>query len=206
MGLPRILSICLAIALLFAGKSALAATTIDVYTVGPGNYIFSKFGHSAVCVTDAELPQGRCYDFGVTSAPDPATMVWGTLRGEKEFIAVGVDVDVLVKTFSEQDREIFKQTLPLDDAHATALAKALSDAVENHESYAYAFRARARDVVDEEIVPRPRRGAVLGTNPRRDPHHPPRWSPRRPPPDGVGGDVSPVRPTRRDRSACRREA
>lgn len=137
MGLPRFLSLCLVIALVSMGRSALAATTIDLYTVGPGNYIFSKFGHSAVCVTDAELPQGRCYDFGVTNAPDPATMVWGTLRGAKEFTAVGVDVDVLVKTFGDQDREIFKQTLPLDEAHASALAKVLADAVENHESYAY---------------------------------------------------------------------
>ena len=141
MGLKRILAICLAFCVFFAGflseKSAFAATTIDLYTVGPGNYVFSKFGHAAVCVTNDELPQGRCYDFGVSNAPDPGTMVWGTLRGQKEFTAVGVDVAVLVQTFSEQEREIWKQTLPLDEAHASALAKTLADAVENHDSYAY---------------------------------------------------------------------
>ena len=91
--------------------------------MGPGNVIFSKFGHSALCVTNEDHPKGLCYDFGVTDAPDPAALVWGTLRGQKQFVAVAVDLDVLVKAFSEQERDIFKQTLPLDEAHAAALAK-----------------------------------------------------------------------------------
>ncbi|MGH7284464.1 MAG: DUF4105 domain-containing protein, partial [Polyangiaceae bacterium] len=94
-------------------------------------------GHSALCVTSDAYPKGRCYDFGVTDAPDPAAMVLGTLRGEKQFIAVAVDLDVLVKTFSEQERDIFRQTIPLDDAHASTLAKSLEDSVEHGDRYAY---------------------------------------------------------------------
>ena len=105
--------------------------------MGPGNVIFSKFGHSALCVTNDAFPKGRCYDFGVTDAPDPLALVWGTLRGRKEFIVVAVDLDVLVKAFTEQERDIFKQTLPLDEIHAAALAKSLEDSVEHGERYAY---------------------------------------------------------------------
>lgn len=133
----RFISFCLTICLFFSAKIATAATTIDLYSIGPGNDIFSKFGHSAICVTNDAHPKGRCYDFGVTDAPDPGTMVMGTLRGEKEFVVVAVDVDVVVKTFSEQERDIFKQTLPLDDAHADALAKSLDDSVEHGDRYAY---------------------------------------------------------------------
>ena len=137
MSVRRFVSFCLTICLFLSAKIAVAATTIDLYSIGPGNYIFSKFGHSALCVTSDAYPKTRCYDFGVTDAPDPGALVWGTLRGQKQFVAVGVDLDVLVKSFSEQERDIFKQTIPLDEPHAAALAKSLEDSIEHGDRYAY---------------------------------------------------------------------
>lgn len=133
----RLVLACLTICLIFASRNATATTRVDLYTIGPGSYVFSKFGHSALCVTNEALPKGRCYDFGVTDATDPGDMIWGTLRGQKEFVAVGVEPDVLVKTFTEQDRDVFVQTLPLDEEHASKLADVLAADVENHTRYAY---------------------------------------------------------------------
>jgi hypothetical protein len=133
----RCIFVCLTICLFLPAKNALAATSIDLYSIGPGNDIFSKFGHSALCVTSDAFPKGRCYDFGVTDAPDPLTMVWGTIRKDPLFVAVAVDLDVLVKTFSDQERSIFKQTLPFDAPHADALAAELESALNNHARYAY---------------------------------------------------------------------
>jgi hypothetical protein len=128
---------CLSICLLFSSRIAFAETQIDLYSIGPGNDIFSKFGHSALCVTSTHFPNGRCYDFGVTDAPDPVSMVWGTIRKEPMFVTVAVDRDVLVKTFSEQERSIFKQSLPFDAAHADAFASELESALNDHARYAY---------------------------------------------------------------------
>ena len=133
----RTLLTILTIYLFLSSRSALATTTIDLYSVGPGNYIFSKFGHSALCVTSDSFPKGRCYDFGVTDAQDAVSMVWGTMRSEPLFVTVAVDLDVLVTTFSEQERSIWKQTLPFDDAHASAFALELESALNNHARYAY---------------------------------------------------------------------
>lgn len=133
----RCVFICVTICLFLCSKSASANTQIDLYSIGPGNDIFSKFGHSALCVTSANFPKGRCYDFGVTDAPDPLSMVWGTIRKDPMFVTVAVDLDVLVKTFSDQERSIFKQTLPFDTAHADALAVELESALNDHARYAY---------------------------------------------------------------------
>ena len=133
----RAIFICIAICLFFSSKTTFAATEIDLYSVGPGNDIFSKFGHSALCVTSDAFPKGRCYDFGVPDAPDPLSMVWGTIRKEPMFIAIAVDLDVLVKTFSDQERSIFKQSLPFDAPHADALAAELESALNDHVHYAY---------------------------------------------------------------------
>ena len=156
MRLPRFISLCFTICLFFSAKIATAATTIDLYSIGPGNYIFSKFGHSAICVTNDEHPQGLCYDYGVTDAPDPAALVWGTLRGQKEFVSVAVELDVLLKAFSEQDRDIFKQTIPLDEASAERLADSLELDVQDHVRYAYDpamenCTTKIRDVLDRYL-------------------------------------------------------
>ena len=133
----RAIFCCIAICLFLSSKTTFAATQVDLYSIGPGNDIFSKFGHSALCVMSDAFPKGRCYDFGVTDAPDPLSMVWGTIRKEPMFVAVAVDLDVLVKTFSEQERSIFKQSLPFDAAHADAFAAELESAVSDHARYAY---------------------------------------------------------------------
>ena len=36
--------------------------TVDLYTVGAGNYVYAAHGHSALCVTGGAHPEGRCYD------------------------------------------------------------------------------------------------------------------------------------------------
>jgi Domain of unknown function (DUF4105) len=137
----RCIFVCITICLFFSPafwcKPAFADTQVDLYSVGPGNDIFSKFGHSALCVTSTAFPNGRCYDFGVTDASDPLSMVWGTIRKEPMFVAISVDLDVLVKTFSDQERSIFKQSLPFDTAHADAFAAELESAVNDHARYAY---------------------------------------------------------------------
>ena len=48
---------------------------IDVYTMGPGDELFSRFGHAAICVIDTQSPLGRCYNYGTAdfSTPGPLT-------------------------------------------------------------------------------------------------------------------------------------
>ncbi|MBK8253513.1 MAG: DUF4105 domain-containing protein [Polyangiaceae bacterium] len=111
--------------------------TVDLYTIGPGNYLYARHGHSALCVTGGPYPEGRCYDYGVPDVQGEITMLWGTLRGEALFVVVGVDQRTLVNAFASQERQIQKQQLPLSQDEAQRILAILDDAVKNKERYAY---------------------------------------------------------------------
>lgn len=111
--------------------------TVDLYTIGPGNYLYARHGHSALCVTGGPYPEGRCYDYGVPDVQGEITMLWGTLRGEALFVVVGVDRRTLVDAFASQERQIQKQQLPLSQDEARRILEILEDAVKNKSRYAY---------------------------------------------------------------------
>jgi len=110
---------------------------VDLYTIGPGNYLYASHGHSAVCVSGGPHPEGRCYDYGVPDVRGELSMLWGTLRGQPLFVIVGVDQPTLVRAFSSQERKIEKQRLPFSGDEAQRLYDALENAVTTKERYAY---------------------------------------------------------------------
>ncbi len=110
---------------------------VDLYTIGPGNYLYARHGHSAVCITGGPHPEGRCYDYGVPDVAGELTMLWTTLRGAPSFVVVGVDQPILVAAFSSQERKIERQRLPFTDDEARRLYEALESAVTTKERYAY---------------------------------------------------------------------
>jgi hypothetical protein len=130
--------------------------TVDLYTVGAGNYIYAAHGHSALCVTGGAHPEGRCYDYGIPAVEGDLNMVWKSLRGEPIFVVVGVDQKVLVAAFGAQERTIEKQRLPLSQPEAEALSEALEKDVREKTAYAYHpstanCTTKIRDVMDRAM-------------------------------------------------------
>lgn len=161
----------LLVASLFPGSARADDMVADLYTIGPGNYLYARHGHSAICVTGGPHPEGRCYDYGVPDVAGQLTMLWGTLRGEPLFLVVGVDKPTLVFAFSEQERKIERQRLPLSGDEARRLYEILEGAVTTKERYAYhpstancttklrdaldvATGGKLRDVKPAPVVPR----------------------------------------------------
>lgn len=134
-----------------------SAPQILVYTIGVGDYLFAKFGHTAICVAPPGAAPGaaRCYDFGVADPPDDLVgMVYGAMRGVANFAVVGVDEAVLVKVFSDQGRSVERQRLRLSDDQARAIAAALEGKLATREHYAYHPKTSnctsyVRDVIDQ---------------------------------------------------------
>lgn len=127
---------------------------VALYTMGPGDDLFSLFGHAALCVFDERHPRGRCYNYGTTDFSRPLELTLDFLRGRAEFWVSTSSEPAMVDAYRGQDRSVYRQNLPLDDAAARALAQTLSrDAEPGHSRYVYHHfddncATRLRDYVD----------------------------------------------------------
>jgi hypothetical protein len=127
---------------------------VYVLTVAPGGALFSLYGHAALCVETVGQPEATCYDYGVADAHTEEELVWGTLRGKKLFVPVAVKQSVMMRSFQDEERAMWKQVLPLTPDEAHTLAGRLETAVAKHEGYAYDpahsnCTTQLRDLIEE---------------------------------------------------------
>ena len=128
---------------------------ITLYTMGPGDDVFSTFGHGALCVRDRFDPEGRCYNYGTTDFSRPGKLIWDFLRGRALFwVSVTSEADLLDFYIGERDRTIYRQVLPLPPEQARALAITLDADTHGDEKF-YIYHhyhenctTRLRDHVD----------------------------------------------------------
>lgn len=136
---------------------------IDLITMGAGDDLFSHFGHSAICVTDARSPGGRCYNYGTADFSTPVPLTWEFIRGRAMFWVSVVPFDRMVRWYVAEDRTVWRQRLPLTPAEARALADALeASTAEAVKFYRYHHfedncTTRIRDLVDQAVGGRVRR-------------------------------------------------
>ena len=145
----------LALALVAAAPSvARAAPTIDVYTMGQGDELFSAFGHAAICVTDPAEPLGRCYNYGTADFTTPVPLTWNFIRGRALFWVSVTDVPRMLGYYAAVGRTVWRQRLQLGPDEATRVAAALATSAEaGHKYYRYHHfkdncTTRIRDVLD----------------------------------------------------------
>ena len=117
---------------------ATAAPSVRLVTMGPGDDVFSRFGHAALCVSDAPDALGRCYNYGTADFTTPLPLSAGVLRGQAQFWVSEVDEDRMMLAYRHADRTLYVQRLPLDDEAAAALEAALVvDALPENRFYLY---------------------------------------------------------------------
>ncbi len=125
--------------LLWCVGSAQAAPVIELYTMGQGDDLFARFGHTAVCVLeDAQAEDGLCYNYGTANFDNPLVLVWQTLRGEPLFTVSLSGKRRMEGRYIRDDRSVWRQRLPLSDVQATALAVQLAtDAHPDNRDFIY---------------------------------------------------------------------
>lgn len=164
---PLVLVLAAVLAFFAREGVARAEPVVDLYTVGQGSYLYSTYGHAILCVreagTKAAEGKGACYDYGVADKEDTLHVLWASLRGVAIFTPVKIDDRTLVSFFEEQGRAIERQTLPLADEEARALATRLERDVTTRWSYAYHpisanCATQLRDRIDEATKGRLRAG------------------------------------------------
>jgi hypothetical protein len=134
---------------LAASQPLFSATRIDLYTVGPGDDLFSKFGHAALCVEG-----GLCYNYGTSDFSRPVGLGWEVVRGRARFWVSVSDLETMLLSFELEDRTIYRQRLPLTEKQALGLSRALEkDALPENRAYVYNHflencSTRPRDHID----------------------------------------------------------
>lgn len=127
--------------LLVRSASAAEAPTIDLYTIGAGDYFYARFGHTLLCVrpagSDIADLGGSCFDYGVPSKQEFLSIGWGAVRNRVDFVPIIVPEKTVVEFFKGQGRSVERQHIPLMPDEAAALAKRLQDDVDQKVGYAY---------------------------------------------------------------------
>jgi hypothetical protein len=140
----------------------------DLLTIGPGSGLFELWGHSLLCVSRGALERARCYDFGIPSEKDIPTLAIGTLRGQALFVPVALPGIVVLTVYD--DRNVWRQHLPLDAQASANLLARLETAVRTKQGYAYEplsvnCSSQLRDVIDHAVDGRLRRGTQVADGP-----------------------------------------
>jgi hypothetical protein len=119
--------------------------------MGPGDELFSRFGHSAICV---EKDDGtRCYNYGSTRI-EPRRLIVGFVRATALFEVTRSPLEHMLEKYAAQDRRVWRQRLPLSDAQASELARRLAhDNMPENKHYMYDHfvdncTTRIRDHID----------------------------------------------------------
>ncbi len=152
-----------------------AGTRVDLYTMGPGDDLFSKFGHAALCVSQGDaIDEGICYNYGTSDFSRPIGLGWEVVRGRAVFWLSVSDLESMVASFEIEDRTIYRQRLPLTERQAASLASLLEqDGLPENRAYVYNHflencSTRPRDHIDQVTGGALRRVQLPGIGTFRD--------------------------------------
>jgi hypothetical protein len=128
---------------------------VILLTFGVGSRIFEKYGHAALCLSyPASLREPVCFNYGVTNFNAGAELVWGFLRSEQKFWVDPEAWSDMVGFYTREDRDIYKQVLPLTPEQARAIEHELLTSLEESQRY-YHYNhffnnctTRLRDMID----------------------------------------------------------
>jgi hypothetical protein len=129
----------------------------DLYTFGPGDDLFSHFGHSAICLTDLAHPNGACFNYGTADFSTPIPLTIAFIRGRALFWVSLVDRARMLAYYRDEDRTVWRQRLPLSEPEARELRERLiASASGNEKFYRYHHyrdncTTRIRDLLDRAL-------------------------------------------------------
>ena len=162
MSPPRASLFVLLVTLLSALVSpARAELTVELLVMGPGDDVFSRFGHVALRVIEtggdgpgALVARDRVFNFGITNFKRP-NYIRDFLTGRVRFWGAARTYESTLSRFTRWDRTVTRYGLNLTQAQAQSLLVRLEHDVEpEHREYLYdTFRdncaTRLRDYLDE---------------------------------------------------------
>jgi len=93
---------------------------VFLITIGPGRYVWERFGHNALWVRDTLRGIDRAYNYGMFDFEEPG-FVSRFVRGEMLYWLQGFDSEFLLRAYKAADRSIWVQELDLTPEQKEAL-------------------------------------------------------------------------------------
>ncbi|HWZ91277.1 MAG TPA: DUF4105 domain-containing protein [Polyangiaceae bacterium] len=130
--------------------------TVSLLTMGPGEHPFTKFGHSAIWVHDAQTNRDEVYNFG-TFAFDSPTLLLDSVQGKLPYWLSVQSMSGTLAAYREQRRSLLSSELELTPGERLNLLSALRDnALPAHRYYRYDYyrdncATRVRDAMDRVL-------------------------------------------------------
>jgi hypothetical protein len=124
--------------------------------MGPGDYVWERFGHNAILIRDARTGKDRVYNWGLFSFEESG-FIWRFLRGRMRYMMAGDDVLPVIDAYKRSNRSVSIQELNLSSAQKVAL-KAFVEENERPENRHYDYdyfrdncSTRVRDALDRAL-------------------------------------------------------
>ncbi|HEY4058620.1 MAG TPA: DUF4105 domain-containing protein [Kofleriaceae bacterium] len=131
---------------------------VEVITFGPGAGLFERFGHAAMCLRYQEVTHDVCFNYGVTDYSAGASLIWNFIRGTQLFWSEPANYYGMIDSYTDEDRDIWRQTIPTTPSQSRAIEKRLwHDTERENREYIYDHvynncATRLRDILDEELA------------------------------------------------------
>ena len=130
--------------------------TISLLTMGPGEHPFTKFGHSAIWVHDAQSERDEVYNYG-TFAFDSPTLLVDSVKGKLPYWLSVQSFNGTLRAYGEAGRSLLASELELEPAQRLSLHAALREnELPQNRYYRYDYyrdncSTRLRDAIDRAI-------------------------------------------------------
>ena len=151
--MARLSSFLLWVSLMLAAAPMEARTRVELITVGPGDEIYTRFGHTALLVSRDSVALG-VYNYGLSDFDRPG-LIHDFLRGEPIFWVAYQYLAPMVDDYRAEDRAVLRQPLDLSPQQTRQLMRLLArDALPANKEYAYHHffencATRPRDRINE---------------------------------------------------------
>lgn len=152
--LVTLIVLAMALPLFLTPSSADGEAKVDLVTFGPGDALWSRFGHVGILVDNPGWGEELLFSYGYAPFGEPS-FIWGYLRGQSRFQLVIEVWDDVVERYREMDRTIERQPLLLPRALRDELiSKLVVNARPENREYVYDHlmdncATRVRDLLDE---------------------------------------------------------
>ena len=130
--------------------------TVSLVTMGPGKYVWERFGHNAIRVTDASTGADIAYNYGMFDFGHE-NFFTNFARGEMDYWMEGAEANRMFRAYMRDDRSVWVQVLNLTPKQRLELLEFLrwNEQPENR-FYRYHYyydncSTRVRDALDRVL-------------------------------------------------------
>lgn len=139
---------------------------ISILTCGPGEDIYSIYGHSAIRIVDSVHQTDLVYNYGTFNFGDPQ-FVWKFTRGKLDYYLSDADFNQFMEEYLEDGRRVDEQVLALRSDQALGIQQfLLKNLLPENRNYRYDFlfdncSTRIRDILEKTLGPDLRLGIAM---------------------------------------------